>query len=133
MSPAPTRKRPTDSELAILRVLWRHGPCTVRDVHEHLGRETGYTTILKLMQIMTAKGLVVRDESQRTHSYRARLGEEQTQKHLVKDLITRAFGGSAQKLVLHALDAAKSSPQELAEIRRLLDEIEPDPSKEAKR
>ena len=133
MSPAPSRKRPTDSELAILRVLWRHGPCTVRDVHEHLGRETGYTTILKLMQIMTAKGLVVRDESQRTHSYRARLGEEQTQKHLVKDLITRAFGGSAQKLVLHALDAAKSSPQELAEIRRLLDQIEPDPSKEAKR
>jgi predicted transcriptional regulator len=135
MSSAPTRKRPTDGELAILRVLWRHGSCTVREVHEHLGQETGYTTILKLMQIMTAKGLVVRDESQRTHSYRARVGEEQTQKHLVKDLITRAFGGSAQKLVLHALDAAaKASPQELAEIRRLLDQIDDsDKSQEAKR
>src|SRR3954452_17682860 len=133
MTPATPPKRPTDAELAILRVLWRHGACTVRDVHDHLGRETGYTTVLKILQIMTAKGLVVRDESQRTHSYRARAGEEQTQRHLVKDLIARAFGGSAQKLVLHALDAAKSSPRELAEIRRLLDEIEPDPSKEAKR
>ena len=133
MSSAPSRKRPTDAELAILRVLWRHGPCTVREVHEHLGRDTRYTTVLKFMQIMTAKGLVLRDESQRTHTYRARAGEEQTQKHLVKDLIARAFGGSAQKLVLHALDAAKSSPQEIAEIRRLLDQIEPDTSGEAKR
>ena len=120
--------RPTDAELAILRVLWEQGPSTVRDVHERLGAErgVGYTTVLKLLQIMTVKGLVVRDESQRTHTYRTRASEDQTQRKLVKDLIARAFGGSARKLVLHALDAAKSSPRELAEIRKLLDAMETD-------
>ncbi|HEY7090733.1 MAG TPA: BlaI/MecI/CopY family transcriptional regulator [Tepidisphaeraceae bacterium] len=116
--------RPTDGELNILRVLWaRSEPSTVRQVHEDLGSGVGYTTVLKLLQIMTAKGLVIRDESQRTHTYRARASEDQTQRRLVRDLITRAFGGSAQKLVLHALDAAKSSPRELAEIRKLLDQM----------
>jgi predicted transcriptional regulator len=115
--------RPTDAELAILRVLWEHGPCTVRDVHGRLERGVGYTTILKLLQIMTSKGLVIRDESQRTHLYRARASEDQTQRKLVKDLIARAFGGSARKLVLHALDAAKSSPEELSEIRKLLESM----------
>ena len=118
--------RPTDAELAILRVLWRRGPSTVREVTEALavGREVGYTTALKLLQIMTDKGLVRRDESRRTHVYAARLGEEQTQRQLVGDLLERAFGGSAQKLVMQALAARRASPEELAEIRRLLDEIE---------
>jgi BlaI family transcriptional regulator, penicillinase repressor len=126
MSTTPTRK-PTEAELAILTVLWERGPSTVREVYEQLradqGRDVGYTTILKLLQIMTTKGLVRRDESLRTHTYRAALSEDQTQRRLVKDLITRAFGGSAQKLVLHALDSARSSPKELAEIQKLLDEM----------
>jgi predicted transcriptional regulator len=121
-------RKPTDAELAILRVLWtRSGPCTVRDVHDELrvrrGSAVGYTTVLKLLQIMTDKGLVVRDESARTHTYRARASEDQTQRRLVRDLIARAFGGSARKLVMHALDAARSSPEELAEIRRSLDRL----------
>ena len=123
----PARNRPTDGELEILRVLWEHGPATVRDVHDHLPggrRKVGYTGVLKLMQIMTDKGLVRRDESQRTHVYEARSSEEHTQRRLVKDLLDRAFGGSAQKLVLQALSAKKASPQEIAEIRSLLDELE---------
>lgn len=116
-------KKPTDAELGILRVLWARGPSTVRDVLGELGTDVGYTTVLKLLQIMTVKGLVKRDERQRTHTYRAVLSEDQTQRRLVKDLITRAFGGSAQKLVLHALDAAGSSPEEMKQIRRLLDEM----------
>lgn len=118
--------RPTDRELAILRVLWRHGPSTVRQVQESLGRRnsTGYTTVLKFLQIMTDKGLVRRDESERSHVYKARLTEEQTQRQLVRDLLDRAFGGSAQALVMQALSAKKASPEELAEIRRLLDELE---------
>jgi predicted transcriptional regulator len=122
---APMTPRPTDAELSILRVLWALGPSTVREVHSQLlaDRGVGYTTVLKLLQIMTAKGLVVRDESQRTHTYRARATQDQTQSRLVKDLIARAFGGSARKLVLHALDAAKSSPKEMAEIRKLLNQL----------
>ena len=117
--------RPTDGELAILRVLWERGPSTVRDVHEVLSRSrpTGYTTTLKLLQIMMEKGLVQRDESQRTHVYQARLTEGQTQRQLVKDLLERAFGGSAQKLVLQALAAKKTSPEELSRIRQLLEEL----------
>lgn len=117
--------RPTDGELAILRVLWERGPSTVRDVHEVLSRSrpTGYTTTLKLLQIMMEKGLVQRDESQRTHVYQARLTEGQTQRQLVKDLLERAFGGSARKLVLQALAAKKTSPEELSRIRQLLDEL----------
>ncbi len=117
--------RPTDGELAILRVLWERGPSTVRDVHEILSRSrpTGYTTTLKLLQIMMEKGLVQRDESQRTHVYQARLTEGQTQRQLVRDLLERAFGGSARKLVLQALAAKKTSPEELSQIRQLLDEL----------
>ena len=118
--------RPTDGELAILRVLWERGASTVRQVLEELSRSrpTGYTTALKLLQIMTEKGLVLRDDSQRTHIYQARLTEEQTQRQLVKHLLERAFGGSAQKLVVQALATKKASRKELDEIRRLLDEIE---------
>jgi predicted transcriptional regulator len=115
------RKKPTDGELAILRVLWARGPSTVRQVAEALGRDTGYTTALKLLQIMTEKRLVVRDETQRTHVYAAAYTEDQTQRQLVSDLLERAFGGSAAKLVLQALAAKKASPEELAEIRKLLD------------
>jgi predicted transcriptional regulator len=86
-------------------------------------RDVGYTTVLKLLQIMTAKGLVRRDETERTHTYRAGFSQDQTQRKLVKDLIAQAFGGSAQKLVLHALDSVKSSPKELAEIQKLLDDL----------
>ncbi|NUR54074.1 MAG: BlaI/MecI/CopY family transcriptional regulator [Acidobacteria bacterium] len=115
--------RPTDAELSILRVLWERGPSTVRQVHDVLGRErpTAYTTALKLLQIMTEKGLVERDERDRTHVYRARLTEEQTQRQLVRDLLDRAFGGSAAKLVLQALASRRASPDELREIRRILD------------
>jgi predicted transcriptional regulator len=120
----PSLPRPTDAELSILRVLWHRGPSTVRQVNEELGEETGYTTILKLMQIMTEKGLVVRDESERTHIYKARLAEEETQRQLISDLLDRAFNGSAQKLVLQALSAKKASASDLAEIRKLLDEME---------
>jgi predicted transcriptional regulator len=114
--------RPTDAELAILRVLWEHGPCTVRKVHEALvrTRSGGYTTALKLLQIMTEKGLVRRDESDRTHVYEARLTEEQTQRQLVSDLLDRAFGGSAAKLVMQALATKRASAPELDEIGRML-------------
>ena len=124
--PKPKLPRPTDSELAILKILWRRGPSTVRAVNEDMNRQqpTGYTTTLKLMQIMAEKGLVARDESERTHVYRTIVGEEQTQKHLLRDLLEKAFNGSAQKLVLQALTTRKASPSELAEIRKLLDEIE---------
>jgi predicted transcriptional regulator len=115
------KRKPTDAELAILRVLWSHGPSTVRTVAEALGKDTGYTTALKLLQIMTEKGLVVRDESMRTHVYTAACSEHQTQRQLVSDLADRAFGGSAAKLVLQALAGTKASPEELAEIRKLLD------------
>ena len=118
--------RPTDAELAILRVLWRRGASTVKDVHEELARSspTGYTTTLKQLQIMAEKGLVTRDESQRAHLYEARLPEEQTQTQLVGDLLDRAFDGSAARLVLRALSSRPASPEELAEIRQWLDQIE---------
>jgi BlaI family transcriptional regulator, penicillinase repressor len=115
------RRKPTDAELAILRVLWTRGPSTVREVAEVLGREGGYTTVLKTLQIMTEKKLVVRDESARTHIYDAAYTEDQTQRHLVTDLISRAFEGSAAKLVLQALESGKSSPEELDAISKLLD------------
>lgn len=121
--PAP---KPTDAELAILRVLWRTGPATVRAVHTELSRvePTGYTTVLKMLQIMTEKGLVTRDESQRSHVYRPVYSEQSVQRRLVSHLLDRAFGGSAKQLVLQALSAKRATPQELAEIRRLLDEME---------
>src|SRR5690606_18397629 len=109
-------RRPTDSELAILRVRWSQGPSTVRQVHERLAqRQTvGYTTVLKLLQIMMDKGLVTRDASQRTHVYKARLAEDQTQRQLVRDLLDRAFAGSARKLIMQALSVKKAPPEELA-------------------
>src|SRR5690242_8303366 len=118
--------KPTDAELAILNVLWRRGPSTVKEVHEELSqdRETGYTTVLKLMQIMTQKGLVTREDSSRAHVYQARQSQEQSQRRLLGDLMERAFGGSAQKLVMQALSSKRSTPGELAEIRKLLDRLE---------
>ena len=115
----PSRK-PTDAELAILRILWSRGPSTVRDVAAAMDRESAYTTVLKLLQIMTGKRLVVRDESARTHVYEAAHSEEQMQRHLVADLLDRAFEGSAATLLMRALSAKKTSPKELAEIRKLL-------------
>jgi len=118
--------RPTDAELAILRVLWKRGPSTVRDVQHSLQeqRETGYTTVLKLLQIMTEKGLVRRDESARSHVYQAVLSQDETQGQLVRDLVDRAFGGSARHLVLRALSASRATREELADIRRILDDLE---------
>src|SRR5215218_8791995 len=120
-APAP---RPTDGELAILRVLWQRGPSTVRQVHEVLVGRAGplaYTTALKLLQIMTEKGLVRRDDTDRTHIYTPRLSQEQTQRQLVRDLLERAFGGSASKLVMQALNAKRATDEELGEIRRLIE------------
>jgi predicted transcriptional regulator len=124
----PSLPRPTDAELAILRILWDRGPSTVRQVHEVLGRErqAAYTTALKLLQIMTEKGLVERDERDRTHIYRARLGEEQTQRQLVRDLVDRAFGGSAMKLVMQALATRRASPEELRDIRKAIEHARTD-------
>jgi BlaI family transcriptional regulator, penicillinase repressor len=119
----PSVPRPTDAELGILRVLWERGPSTVRQVHEVLSRDrpTAYTTALKMLQIMTEKGLVRRDETDRSHVYHARLTEDQTQRQLVRDLLDRAFGGSSSKLVMQALATKRASAEELGEIRRLLD------------
>ena len=114
------RRKPTDAELGILRVLWSRGPSTVRQVAEALGREAGYTTVLKLLQIMTEKRLVVRDEAERTHVYDAAYTQDQTQRQLVTDLLDRVFDGSAAQLVLQALATNKTSPEELDEIRKLL-------------
>jgi predicted transcriptional regulator len=115
--------RPTDAELAILRILWERGACTVRQVHDTLSRDrpAAYTTALKMLQIMTEKGLVRRDDSDRTHIYESRLTEEQTQRQLVRDLVDRAVGGSAAKLVLQALSGRRATPEELGEIRKLIE------------
>ena len=119
----PTAPRPTDAELAILRILWDRGPSTVRQVHDVLAleRQAAYTTALKLLQIMTEKGLVERDERDRTHIYRARLSEETTQRQLVRDLVDRAFGGSSSKLVMQALATKRASAEELRDIRKAID------------
>lgn len=118
-----TAPRPTDAELAILRILWERGPSTVRQVHDILAneRQAAYTTALKLLQIMTEKGLVERDERDRTHIYRARLSEETTQRQLVRDLLDRAFGGSSGKLVMQALATKRASAEELKDIRKAID------------
>ncbi|MEX2172146.1 MAG: BlaI/MecI/CopY family transcriptional regulator [Pirellulales bacterium] len=120
------KQKPTDAELALLAVLWQRGPSTVREIHDSLGaeNETGYTTTLKILQKMTEKGLVRRDESQRSHIYHAAVAAEQTQRQLVRDLLRRAFGGSPANLVVQALASEKASAQELADIRKLLDELE---------
>jgi predicted transcriptional regulator len=119
----PALPKPTDAELAILQILWSNGPSTVKDVLDRLEPGTGYTTALKFLQIMTVKGLVRRNESQRAHVYEAARSEDQTQRQLVTGLLKKAFGGSASKLVMQALATQKASPQELAEIRRLVAQL----------
>ena len=120
------QRRPTEAELSILRVLWESGPASVRDIQRILNqqRPTGYTTVLKTIQIMTEKGLVKRDESVRPQIYRASHSQEQTQNQLVRDLVQRAFGGSVKSLVLQALSTRKSSASELEQIEKLLDRME---------
>jgi BlaI family transcriptional regulator, penicillinase repressor len=123
---ASKQRRPTEGELAILRVLWESGPQSVREIQKVLNqsRPTGYTTVLKLIQIMTEKGLVERDEKVRPQIYRARHSQEQTQRQLVRDLVDRAFGGSVRAMVLQALAMKKSSPAELDAVDKLLDQLE---------
>jgi BlaI family penicillinase repressor len=118
--------RPTDRELTILRILWDNGPATVREVNEAMNedQDTGYTTTLKLMQIMTDKGLLRRDDSQFKHVYKPAMTEEKAQKLLVGELLEKAFSGSAEKLVMRALSAKKVSAKELEKIRKMLDEFE---------
>ena len=125
-------RRPTDAELDILNILWERGPSTVRDVHDTLSatRKTGYTTTLKLMQIMAEKGLVRRDESQRAHVYRPALSRERTLRRIARDLMERVFEGSAETLMLHALRAKSVSGKELETIRRMLDEYAPHDEKD---
>jgi predicted transcriptional regulator len=125
---ARDRKRPTDAELAILAVLWEHGPSTVRQVHEVLQAERpiGHTTVLKLMQIMVEKGLLERDEAVRPQVFSPLRSQHQTQRHLVGDLLERAFGGSPGHLVLQALSSRKTTAEEREQIRALLDELEGD-------
>ncbi len=123
-SKEPAPPLPTDAEIAILAVLWRQGASTVREVHEALGKGSGYTSTLKLMQLMFEKGLVSRNERYRSHVYEARAPKEQTQRQIAGDLLKRAFEGSAKSLVLGALAAQPASGKDLAEIRSLLDEFE---------
>ncbi len=118
--------RPTDAELEILKVLWRRGPSTVREVFDALSesKQTGYTTVLKFMQIMSEKGLVRRDESERAHRYEAAIPEEETQRQMVGDLLSKVFDGSAKRLVMQALSSERAGAAELEEISRLLDRLE---------
>lgn len=123
-----TSPRPTEGELEILHVLWTHDGCTVREVHDVLrpSISTGYTTTLKLLQVMHAKGLVKRDDAQRAHVYRAAVSKERTQKRFLLDMVQRVFGGSSSQLVLHALGSQRASREELDEIRRLLNKLDKD-------
>ena len=118
--------QPTEVELAILRVLWERGPSSVREVHLALQhtREAGYSTTLKMMQVMFEKGLLLRDENRRPQVYRPSLPEEQTQKQMIDDLIQRAFGGSARKLVMRAVQSEHVSREDLSEIRKILKKME---------
>jgi BlaI family transcriptional regulator, penicillinase repressor len=124
--PRSPSSRPNDVELAILRVVWSREACTVREVHEALRaeRDTGYTSTLKMMQVMCEKGLLKRDDSQRPQVYRPAIPQEQTQKKIVRDLVKTVFGGSARKLVMQAVQSHKISREELKEIRNLLDQLE---------
>ena len=123
---ASKQHRPTKVELSILRVLWEKGPGSVREIQARLSvtRETGYTTALKMLQIMTEKGLVERDESVRPQIYRAKFSQEKTQKQLLHDLVQRAFGGSVKALVMQAISSKRSSPEDLEAIEKLLDRFE---------
>ena len=132
MAAVPKLPRPSEAELSILRVLWEQGPCTVREVTEHLTRlrpprDMGYTTALKFMQIMAGKKLVQRDERERSHRYTASVAPERTRQQMVGDMVERLFGGSASGLVLQALGTGKIPADELAEIRRLIAEMEARP------
>ena len=120
----PALPRPTDTELRLLKILWQHGPSTVRSVWTNLGSEVGYTTVLKLLQIMWDKGLVTRDEQSTSHIYAAALSESETQADLVGGFIDRVFGGSASRLVMHALGSKPVSADELKAIRELIDRAE---------
>ena len=122
---APKLIKPTESELEILQILWAKGLATVREVHDELGRtkNVGYTTTLKLMQIMNEKGLVKRDDSMRTHVYQAAVNKEKTQKHLLGKMIDNLFGGSPTQLVIQALGEHKASPAELEKIQALLNDL----------
>src|SRR5271154_28229 len=115
--------KPTDAELGILNVLWRQGASTVKKVHEVMGEETGYTTTLKLLQNMTEKGLVVRNESQRAHVYQARYSQTDTQRQLLTGLLNKAFSGSTSQLVMQALASKRATPEELAEIKKLIERL----------
>lgn len=123
-----TLPRPTETELEILRVLWQYGPSTVREVHNILNREreteVGYSTTLKMFQVMTQKGLVERDENVRPQVYSTRVPQEQTQKQLVKDLLNRAFGGSIRQMVMQALSDKEASDEELEQLEQLLSKFE---------
>lgn len=125
MAHEKTALKPTEAELTLLNVLWKMGPATVRQIHETVSmtQKTGYTTVLKILQIMHEKSLVIRDESNRAHVYAAANSETHTQSSLIKDLITKAFGGSTSKLVMRALDNSTSA-QEINDIRQLLNSLE---------
>lgn len=118
--------KPTSAELEILQALWKIGPCSVKDVLNYLHDDRGYTTILKLLQIMTSKKLVKRVKKDRAHIYEASCSADQTQRGLISDLLNRVFDGSSSKLVMQALSTRKASKDELAEIRRMLDDLEGD-------
>ena len=120
--------KPTETELEILNILWKVGPCNVRTVNEKMNeqKEVGYTTTLKLMQIMAQKGLVERDESSRTHIYSAKVKAEEIQEEMLDKLLNSAFGGSASQLVLSALGSGKASAKELQEIKALIQKLEQD-------
>ncbi len=117
--------KPTEAELTLLNVLWQMGPATVRQIHDVVSntQKTGYTTVLKILQIMHEKSLVIRDESNRAHVYTAANSETHTQSSLIKDLISKAFGGSTSKLIMRALDSSTSA-QEINDIRQLLNSLE---------
>jgi len=121
-----TPQKPTAAELEILHVLWSRGPSTVREVHDALGdtKDVGYTSVLKFLQIMTTKGLVKRNETQRAHVYEACLPAEQTKRQLAGDILQRVFEGSASQLMMHALAGKKASREEIEELRRLLNDYE---------
>ena len=124
---------PTDAELELLRLMWERGPSTVREIHEALPKETGYTTTLKILQKMADKGLVTRDESSRSHIYTATYGAEKTQRQLVRHLLASAFGGSPTRLVMQALSEERASKEDLQEIRQLLNQLEGETRKEKKK
>ena len=125
-NPDPSRRRPTEAECNILSIIWDRGTATVREVYGELSQrqEVGYTTVLKFMQIMTEKGLLQRDTSVRPQLYQAAEPRQKTQKTLLNDLLDRAFGGSPGTLALQALSMRKSTPEELKELRELLDKLE---------